>query len=227
MPIVHPLDPDDPAIFVCAQAGCQECLSCLLRRHEGLVVFIIARQAWNGLPFADLKQEGLIALWRAICRFDPRLGAPFSSFAWVAVERQLWRVTRCERRCRRPLPILDPPDAYLELEQALWVEQVRQRLAASLSYLTQRQRQVIGRVYGIGEGGTVLETACMGNLAAAGRQLGISRERVRQLRNQALSILRLPALSLPLRRLAEQDSRDAYLHSRQLTRQWLRKRGTP
>ncbi len=40
--------------------------------------------------------------------------------------------------------------------------------------------------------------------------MGLSRERVRQIRNEALVLLRLPALSLRLRSLSEQDSRAAY-----------------
>jgi hypothetical protein len=45
---------------------------------------------------------------------------------------------------------------------------------------------------------------------------------VRQLRNNALVLLRLPALSMHLRSLCEQDSRPAYLLARSLNRTWQR-----
>jgi len=54
------------------------------------------------------------------------------------------------------------------------------------------------------------------SLAAIGRQLGVTRERVRQMRNEALGLLRLPAFSMRLRSLYEQDSREAMRQARRL-----------
>ena len=61
-------------------------------------------------------------------------------------------------------------------------------------------------------------------LKEIGEQWGVSKERVRQIRNDALAVLRLPLYTVRLRQLCQQDSRDAYVHSRQLSRQWLRNR---
>lgn len=41
---VHPLEVEKPAIFGCAQSGCQECLEALMQRHEGLVHYVLQRQ---------------------------------------------------------------------------------------------------------------------------------------------------------------------------------------
>lgn len=130
-----------------------------------------------------------------------------------------------DKRRQRMVRQADPADAYQELEERLWWEQVEEVAGEACQYLTERQRQVLSLVYGIGEGIEPGTEAARGNLAAAGRYLGISRERVRQLRNDALAVLRLPMFSVGLRQLCQQDSRDAYLHSRQLSRSWLRKRG--
>jgi hypothetical protein len=54
--------------------------------------------------------------------------------------------------------------------------------------------------------------------------MGVSRERVRQMRNEALVLLRLPALSIRLRSLCERDSRQAYRQVRQVNDGWLRSR---
>ena len=59
-------------------------------------------------------------------------------------------------------------------------------------------------------------------LAEIGREWGLSRERMRQLRNDALVLLRLPALSMQLRSLCERDSRQAYQQALALNRTWQR-----
>jgi len=225
MCIVHPFEPNDPAIFACAQAGCQVCVNALLERHEGLVHYMVGRQYWGEVAKDDLLQEGRIALWRAIQGYDPGRGVSFSTYAGVAIERGIWRVTARDRRCRRKVRQADPADTYLELEAGVWQEEVGRVAAEACRYLTDRQRQVLSLVYGIGGGIEPGREETLGNLAAAGRNMGISRERVRQLRNNALAVLRLPVFSVRLRKLCQQDSREAYLHSRQLSRSWLRKRG--
>jgi RNA polymerase sigma factor (sigma-70 family) len=226
MCIVHPLKPDDPAIYVSAQAGCRGCLNTLLAWHEPFVHYMVRTQIWGGVPEDDLLQEGRIALWRAIERYDPQRGAAFSAYASVAIARAVWLATQRERRQRRLVGQADPVDAYLELENGLWREQIYQVLTEASGYLSETEQRVLCLVYGVGgeeasEAGEHLE-----NLSAAGRQLGLTRERVRQARNDALAVLRLPVYSVRLRQLCEQDSREAYLHSRQLSRQWLQKGGT-
>jgi len=73
--------------------------------------------------------------------------------------------------------------------------------------LPERLRQVLELAYGWG-GDVPL------SLAAVGRQMGVTRERVRQLRNEGLGLLRLPVFSLRLRSLCEQDSRLNYRQAR-------------
>jgi len=52
--------------------------------------------------------------------------------------------------------------------------------------------------------------------------MGLSRERLRQLRNDGLMLLRLPALSLQLRSLCEQNSREAYREALRMNQAWQR-----
>jgi RNA polymerase sigma factor (sigma-70 family) len=226
MCIVHSLDPGDPASFACAQAGCRECLNTLLAWHERLVRYVVRNQIWGGVPEDDLLQEGRIALWRAIEGYDPQRGAAFSTYASVAIARRVWRATQQERDQRRLVRQADPPDAYLMLEAGIWQALVGEVLAEGLGHLSERQRRVLELVYGVGEDAPLREDGRDGwMLKEVGEQWGVSKERVRQVRNDALAVLRLPVYSVHLRQLCEQDSRDAYLHSRQLSRQWLRKGG--
>jgi DNA-directed RNA polymerase sigma subunit (sigma70/sigma32) len=96
-------------------------------------------------------------------------------------------------------------------------EQLRQALQDELSCLPEGLRQVIELAFGL-DGQPAL------SLAAIGRQLGVTRERVRQMRNEGLGLLRLPALSLRLRSLYEQDSRLAYRQARRLSDAGRRRR---
>ena len=58
-----------------------------MRRHEALVRWVVRRQ-WRGpLPFPDACQEGRIALWPALTRYDPRRGTAFSTYAVPAIAR--------------------------------------------------------------------------------------------------------------------------------------------
>ena len=201
--------------FACAQDGCPDCMGTLMQAHEGLVYFIVRRQAIGGVEFQELVQEGRIALWQSILHFDPGRGCAFSTYACVAIQHQM-------RHC---LAYADRPSGYREaeawlvsadqIEEDWWREQVRQALLEVVRKLPTRLRRLIRLAYGLDGRGPY-------NLAEIGRGWGLSRERVRQLRNNALVLLRLPALSMRLRSLCEQDSCPAYLLARSLNRAWQR-----
>lgn len=61
-------------------------------------------------------------------------------------------------------------------------------------------------------------------LQSVGRQYGLTRERIRQLRNDALLQLRLPAYSGRLRQLCDRNDRASYQRLQQLNRDWLHRR---
>lgn len=98
MSIIHPTDPHGPDALACAQAGCARCLNHLIRQHEGLVHTVLQGVYRYGVPYADLVQEGRIALWRAVQGFDPERGYAFSTYAGVAIQRRTYtyvkRMTR-------------------------------------------------------------------------------------------------------------------------------------
>jgi DNA-directed RNA polymerase sigma subunit (sigma70/sigma32) len=97
----------------------------------------------------------------------------------------------------------------------VWQEaQIREALEEELEILPSRLQEVIQRHYGWY--GDQPE-----NLAEIGRAWGLSRERIRQLHEAALDLLRLPAFSIRLRGLCERGERSHYrqtlhhLHSQQ------------
>lgn len=219
MSIIHPLSPEGPATFACAQAGCQACLDALVRQHEGLVHTVLRRQFRAGLAYEDLLQEGRIALWQAVLHFDPQRGVAFSTYAGVAIERRIWRAVARANRPQGHRPPPPPPDPLAMAEENLWWAEVQAALREALSRLPQPLQRVIVAAYG-------LDGEPPRTLAAIGRQCGVSREMARHWRNDALLLLRLPAFSGRLRHLCGQDTRAAYARTQALNRAWLRqKRG--
>jgi RNA polymerase sigma factor (sigma-70 family) len=217
MCIVHPFDLDGPAAFACAQAGCQVCLDALMRQHEGLVHVVLRRQARGGVAYADLLQEGRIALWQAVLHFDPQRGSAFSTYAGVAIQQRIWQAVRRANRPQGWLSLPEPPNALEMAEEHVWRVQVHAALAEAAARLPEPWRQVIRAAYGLEE-----EPPC--TLAAIGRQFGVTREMARCWHNQALVLLRLPAFSHRLRLLCDQDNRAAYARTQALSRAWLRQR---
>jgi RNA polymerase sigma factor (sigma-70 family) len=217
MSSVHRPAPEGPMHYTCAQAGCQVCMEELLRQHEGLVQWVIRRDCRSDLPYAELVHEGQIALWQAIMHYDPGRGVAFSSYAVPAIRHRLWGLVR---EAQRPQGhgVAAAADDPLELAAQVWQRQaVRAALKELLAYLPERSYHVIVSAYGL-DGEAPL------SMAEIGRLLGLSRERVRQIRNDALAQLRLPALSGRLRRLCDQGREADYRRSEALNRAWLDRR---
>lgn len=224
MCIVHPSDVESPAVFECAQAGCEHCVETLLRRHERLVHSILRRQ-WRGeVESADLVQEGRIGLWQAVMHFDPHRGIAFSTYAWYAVQNRIWRAVRRESKHRELVEAwaqreslwarAKQPNPLHVAEEALWWEKVCATVAEMVAHLPEPLQEVVVVHYGL-DGGPPR------TLSALGGWYGVTGEMVRVWRNEALLQLRMPLYSAPLRELCGQDSRRAYARSQVLDRAWL------
>jgi RNA polymerase sigma factor (sigma-70 family) len=204
-------------LFACAQAGCLDCQEALLRENRGLIYKVIQQPGVGGIDYADLEQEGRIGLWQAILHYDPERGYAFSSYAWAAIWHRVWHaIFQADGAAEDPDGEVE---AWLELvgetEEDWWWGHVRQALLEVVGKLPARLGRVIRLAYGLDGQGRY-------SLAAIGREWGVSRERMRQLRNEALALLRLPALSMQLRGLCERDSRLDYQQAISLNRAWQR-----
>jgi hypothetical protein len=79
-----------------------------------------AGQARGGVAYEELLQAGCIGLWQAVLHFDPHRSIAFSTYAWVTIQRHIWRAVAQANRpqANPPLPRLsDPLDVA---EENLW-----------------------------------------------------------------------------------------------------------
>jgi RNA polymerase sigma factor (sigma-70 family) len=85
-----------------------------------LVVHVAKRFRGNGVPFADLIQEGGLGLMRAVDKFDPELGYRFSTYAVWWIEQSMIRgIQKFSRTVRVPSQIYEEQVRVKRAEQEL------------------------------------------------------------------------------------------------------------
>ncbi len=195
----------------------------LMTRHDGLVHAVLRRQ-WGGpLSYDERLQAGRIGLWHALVGYDPQRGTAFSTYAWPAIEREIWRavhqgVHSPAESSPRPTPVdlnTDYPD---EPDAALLQAELCQTLHALVSRLPPRLRQVVVAYYGLDD-----EPPC--SLRQLGRQLGLSHEAIRLHLWASLVWLRHPGHSLGLRQMLGCNTVADYQLADAAAQRWLRRRG--
>jgi RNA polymerase sigma factor (sigma-70 family) len=173
-------------------------------QHDGLVHAFIRRQGGGAISYEEALQAGRIGLWRAIERYDPARGTTFSTYAWVAICNQIRQRAIALKR-ERGKPWGEIPASWHAPDPETWVERefIEKVLLDMVSQLPKRLQQVIIGRYGLGE-----NLPC--TLKQIGEELGVCKERVRQLQQEALAWLRHPAHSWRLRQLADKNTADEY-----------------
>jgi RNA polymerase sigma factor (sigma-70 family) len=171
-----------------------------MEQHDGLVHAFIRRQGGGDISYEEALQAGRVGLWYAIRGYDPTRGTAFSTYAWVAICRQIRHRTK---------ELGQGTDVWSQEVPASWVlpdpagelerELIQSVLLDLVSQLPDRLRQVIVGRYGLGE-----EPPCL--LKEMGKELGLSGERVRQLQQEALAWLRHPSHSWRLRQLVGKNT---------------------
>jgi RNA polymerase sigma factor (sigma-70 family) len=165
---------------------------------------------YTGVAREDLEAEGRLGLFEAALRYDPSHGAQFLTYAsfWsrrrmqAYVARHARIVRRPGSRTGRPLDpddvsldqpvsagstlswadLLADPNAAMALDSIVDAEDTA-LITVAASELPPQWRRIIVRRFGL-DGGPAL------TLAAVGQSLGLSRERVRQIEQKAMTRLR-------------------------------------
>jgi RNA polymerase primary sigma factor len=182
--------------------GDEEACERLVSSNLRFVVAIAKRYQGSGVPLADLVNEGNLGLIRAAQRFDGDRGVRFTSYAiwWIrqaisqAIERgRPIRGSKDGRYVSFDQPIADAADLCLQevvadsqlepADEQVNRHELKDALESSLSCLPEREQRVLRRYFGLdGEPPSTLDQI--------GTELGVSRERVRQIKDRGLSRLR-------------------------------------
>jgi RNA polymerase nonessential primary-like sigma factor len=153
-----------------------------------------AVQKWNPAPQIadDLSGECQVVLLKAVAAFNPWLGIRFSTYAFTCLMRALSRLTQRQAADRLSRSLLlgslaggEPCTAMSEEPASPGGARLAEYFQEGHPLLTQREKTVLLRRYHFDEGGSRAET-----LEQVGRELGLSKERVRQLQCSALGKLR-------------------------------------
>jgi RNA polymerase sigma factor (sigma-70 family) len=173
-----------------------------MEEHEGLVHAFIQRQGGGQIGYEEALHAGRIGLWRALLGYDPERGTQFSTYAWVAIYRHIHQAAKEEAK-KRQEPIIEMEEVPIwregtDPEGEFEKGEIDQAVQELVARLPERLCQVVRSRYELD--GRKKET-----LEAIGAQLGVCKERIRQLEEDALAWLRHPARSWPLRRLIDKN----------------------
>ncbi len=202
----------------CAQAGCEDCMNAILDENKGLVFAVIRDQVCGEANLDDLAQEGWIGLWRAIKHYDPERGTRFSTFAWLGIRYRIWnavkKVGRVDRWQETGGPYTDATGVQLNID---WQDmQIHEALEEGLAELSESERRVLSLRYGWD--GSPPQT-----FAEISETLGLTRQRMHQIYNEGLLLLRTPALSIRLRSICQRGSRGDYRRALRQNQEWQHK----
>jgi RNA polymerase sigma factor (sigma-70 family) len=164
----------------------------IIRANLRLVVSIARRhlRGRTGVNLFELISDGNLALMRAVEKFDYARGFRFSTYGSWAIMRSFARTIPEEMiqlgrfQTGREEMLADAGDHREIEEERTDVEEIRSLLAGGLRGLSDRERSVVERHFGLGKAGPAK------TLDEIGRDLGISKERVRQIEVRALAKLR-------------------------------------
>lgn len=163
----------------------------IVHANTRLVVSIVKKSADPLNPFDDLLSEGIACLMNVVEKFDYDRGFRFSTYATMAIRRDVFRsVTRSHRdRTRFATGATDLLDQQLDNESPearteAGLRKIDAGLGKILSRLDDREQFIIKARYGFIDVGT------KPTYAKLGETLGISKERVRQLQLRAMNKLR-------------------------------------
>lgn len=164
----------------------------LIEGNIGLVYDLIGRSRFATLDRDEMSSEGMMALLRAVDTFDPWRGFRFSTYACNAILRAFSRAAMADTKRRNVMVAAwdpefeksDLPEARREDAAGLYVERLSNILDSGTADLSDIEKSVLRRRFPA-EGGPPRQT-----LEDIGRQMRVSKERVRQIQLSAMSKLR-------------------------------------
>lgn len=177
--------------------------------NTALVLAMARRSRKSGVELSELISEGNLALLRCVDKFDASRGFKFSTYACRAILASFSRAGAKAARLRAYFPA--SYDAAVERSDHLerkrerveheCVDELREILFENAADLSNVERRVLDARFSLGRSPESISGSRRRTLDQVGTLLGVSKERVRQIQNQAMSKLRavleerLPAAS--------------------------------
>ena len=180
------------------QRGDERALNRLVEANLRFVVAVARQYQGKGLSMEDLVSEGNMGLIKAAGKFDGSRGLRFVNYAVVFVRQQIEKALKREemvgtgnekaatRSVDAPLgtkanvtllSVLVDKDSPLA-DERVYSSSVEQAVMYALDVLCGRDRQVVDAFFGLGQ-----DPEPMADIA---RDMGLRRERVRQIRDHAV-----------------------------------------
>ncbi len=166
----------------------------IIRANLRLVVSIAKRHVGPAQNFFELVSDGNMSLMRAVEKFDYARGNKFSTYASWAVMKNFARTIPDEHRRRNrfrtshaELFTATEDERADPFEEEVQQTQREAQVERILERLDDREQRIIVRRFGLRRGQEPL------TLKQVGAELGVTKERIRQIEARALSKLRKAA----------------------------------
>ena len=165
----------------------------LVRTNLALVLAMAKRTRLGDVDFAEVVSEGNMALLRAVDKFNVERGFKFSTYACRAILKAFSRTSIKASKYKTRFPVEFEPD----FEKSDWsdrrrnaveedcVDELKQIVDRNLAELSEVEQTVIRRRFNWQQA----EDSPM-TLEEVGQIIGVTKERVRQIQNKALTKIR-------------------------------------
>jgi RNA polymerase primary sigma factor len=198
---LDPLCPSSTTVdqLECLLAEADKIRDLLIRANIRLVMSIAKRFTSDSDFYEDLVSEGTIAVMNAVEHFDYQRGFRFSTYATQAVRRCYYRMLAKRAKIKNVtvgsttemLDSVPGPEPTGEMSESA-VDSLRFKMRDILSVLDTREQTIIQARFGM------KDRKPSQTLQKIANQLGVCKERVRQLEQRALRKLRERASDLRL-----------------------------
>lgn len=163
-----------------ARSGDESAVAEIVQRNMPMVIKIARGCVRKNGDMIELVQVGAIALWKCAKEYDWTRGTSFSTFAWISVQRAIWRSTRKRKRD----DVFQCVDSLGSVAGRVPRHGFREVVASAVAELPESDRYVVERRFGL-DGDYKQST-----LSQLGEELGMSRENVRLIQVRALGRLK-------------------------------------
>lgn len=170
-----------------------ECRSKIVTANMGLVLSMVKQAKYPGIEFTDLVSEGSMALLRAAEKFDCARGFKFSTYACRAILKGFSRTAKQDYKYRSLFPTqlddsMEKDDkterGYQESRKEL-IDEIHTIMNNNLAGLSEIEMSVLQMRFSFEN-----EQLMPLTLKQAGAKLHLTKERIRQIQNNALKKMR-------------------------------------